>query len=116
MDTLLYLFACYGLTFALCDATILSGPRRLFRRVAFFREMLECYFCTGFWASAVVFAAWAYSNGFLVDASSPWHTAAYVLVNALAGAAFTYGLNVALTYLERHTPEVWVVGEKVDDA
>jgi hypothetical protein len=85
---MIFVLACYGLTFAVCDATLLSWPRSYVRRIPFFDALLSCYFCAGFWCAAVVSVVYLTL------------TPAHHLVHALAGAASTYAINQTLVAIE----------------
>ena len=109
-----YLLACYGLTFAICDAKLFARPRQWVKRVQFFDDLLTCYFCTGFWASIVVYVVMHY--GSLQDGNW-WLTPAYVAACAFAGAAFSYALNAAIVWLEYAVmPKITINGKEDDNA
>lgn len=95
---MIYLLACYGLTFALCDAKLFSRPRTWVKeKCSFVEELLSCYFCTGFWSSIVVYAS-MYYDGFTVD---NWQRSLISTVaSSFAGAAFSYALNAAIIWME----------------
>lgn len=84
---MIYLLACFGATFALCDSSFFSWFRTLVGRLHFFKEMLACYFCTGFWVS-------------LGLACLLFPLDAWVVARALAGAAVAYVLNTAQMAVE----------------
>ena len=100
MSELLYLLACYGLTFVVCDATLFSRPRQWVRKVVFIDKMLACYFCTGFWTSMVVTLT-EYRT--FVDGVWP-DIGIWVAMQALAGASFCYGFNTLVLWLEGSRP------------
>lgn len=86
-ELIVWLLACYGLTFLLCGAKLTAAPRRLLSRLAFFANLLSCYFCTGFWVSLAL-AYWVLQ------------TPAWAVLHGFAGATFCYGLDVLLRRLE----------------
>ena len=49
MDIALILLACYGLTTILVKSTIMERFREFVGKVEFFRELISCSLCTGFW-------------------------------------------------------------------
>ena len=49
MREVFFLLASYGVAFSVCDAKILSIPRRWVCRWSVIDSLLSCYFCTGFW-------------------------------------------------------------------
>lgn len=103
MAELLFLLACYGLTFAVCDATVFTRPRGWVRRhSAFIDTMLDCYYCTGFWTSMAAYSALYYESFF----GSRGVVAVHVVLHGFAGAAFSYVLNAGVVWLESFTPVV----------
>lgn len=109
MKEVVFFLACYGLTFTLCDAGIFDRPRQILARVRIIKSLLQCYFCTGFWVSAVWWVV--LFSGLLNGTPEPQNwpvTAAWGSAYALAGATFSYGLDVALTVLERNLQQSWV--------
>jgi Protein of unknown function (DUF1360) len=55
IDTIIFLLACYGMTFFIKESDILARPRSwLMMKSVFITKMLYCWFCTGFWASILV--------------------------------------------------------------
>jgi hypothetical protein len=65
LDTILTLFAIFGLAYALKESSMLAGPRNwLMLRSVFFAKMLMCWFCTSFWCGLIVFALhqWQYGT------------------------------------------------------
>lgn len=55
-----WILAVYGIAFLLSDAKILSDwipLRPLLKRVNFFKDLLECYFCMGIWIGAALWVA-----------------------------------------------------------
>ncbi len=97
MSLLTIWLACYGVTFLLCDAKIIEAPRQwLTSRSTFLNELLNCYFCTGFWASLAVW---------FVVGELPANPSRYVeslVLNAFAGATFCYALNSLILTLESY--------------
>lgn len=91
-----FLLACYGLTFAICDASILSRPRDLVRRVKIIDELLSCYFCAGFWVSLGLYLL---LFGHTIEVVN-YVSVVWVLAHAFAGAAFTFVADVAVDFLE----------------
>jgi len=92
MTTLVYLLACYGLTFTLCSSKILDRPRFwAVDKSDFAAQLLACYFCMGFWASLAVYPAI-----FLLDqdpVNLTWKMAIKAGAYSLAGASFAYGFD-----------------------
>ena len=98
MAEVLYLLACYGLTFAVCDAKLFFRPRNWVRSWGgFFRDLLACYFCVGFWTSMLLFVLTSY--GTLVDGTT-WMKVVWIVAHGFAGAAFSYALNAAVVFME----------------
>lgn len=96
MDTILYLLACYGLTFTVCDAHLFGRPRRWLKaRSSFIHDLLSCHFCTGFWTSMAI-AAVLYSSqhGSLIS------KAGWSIVYGFAGAAFCYAFDTVVRWFE----------------
>lgn len=90
----LLLRAAAGLTFALRESEIF-GERYLrlrpwLQRFAFFREMLECPFCTSFWTGAVTYVLWR-------PAGFKWRR---VPLFGFAAAAYGYETELRLQQLE----------------
>lgn len=48
-QTILLLLGCAGLAYILMYGTILDRPRNILLNYSFFRELLDCPFCIGFW-------------------------------------------------------------------
>lgn len=97
MATLLYLIACFGLTFLLVDAAIFSRPRTwVLDRVSFLADMFVCYFCTGVWAAG---ALWCVKE-FAPMVSTP-------LNMVLAGATVTYFLSLVMERLDSAPQAEW---------
>jgi hypothetical protein len=97
---LIFLLACYGLAFTICDAKLFRAPRMWVRsRFRFFDELLSCYFCTGFWVSLSV-AILAYWFEYPILISKVWQCCFY----GFAGASFCYGLDAVIRWLEARTP------------
>jgi hypothetical protein len=56
MEFIYFLLASWGLTHILVSSTILKGFRDWCHiRIPFLGRMLECYQCTGFWASLFIY-------------------------------------------------------------
>ena len=92
------LLACYGTTFFIADSALTVGLRYHLSKVSFFRKLLSCYFCLGFWNSLII------SLLFIEAPLEPTNWVSFVgthIMHGFAGAAFTYGLNVVLESLER---------------
>lgn len=82
----MFLLACYAATFVLIESELLAVPRaRLSEECPLLKRMLQCWLCTGFWASAMVSACW-----FL---ATEHQGAVLIPVYALGGAASTYILD-----------------------
>jgi hypothetical protein len=97
-QTIVWLLACFGLTFLLCDAAITAVPRTwLVMRFGFFRKLLACYFCTGFWASL------ALAVGLIREPL-------WLVLYGFAGASFSYALNVVLVALEEPPDVIDAIG------
>lgn len=88
----LFLLACFGLTYLVRSSSIARLPRLwLVGHSRFFRAMLACAFCTGFWCSLTVGAAMP---------EVPWRL---LLPYALAGAGFAYGFDALVLLIETIT-------------
>jgi hypothetical protein len=88
-----WILAVYGVAFLLSDAKILSDwipIRPLLKRVKFFKELLECYFCSGLWIGA---GFWL-----LLYWPHPWKKEA--LLYLPAGAAGAYLLDLVAHLIE----------------
>ena len=86
-ELIVWLLACYGMTFLLCSAKITAAPRRLLCRGRFFDELLGCYFCSGFWV-ALATAYWLLQ------------TPSWAILHGFAGATTCYALDALLRRLE----------------
>lgn len=89
LDTIITLFAIYGLTYAVKESSLLAGPRNwLMLRSVFLTKMLMCWFCSAFWASlwVLVLHQWAGMPG-------------SILLWGLGGAAIGHLLNALYTRL-----------------
>jgi len=53
-DLLFYTFASYGLCYILMEAKILNFARDKITKVKFFRDLLNCSLCTGFWTGLII--------------------------------------------------------------
>lgn len=94
-DLLVWLLACYGITFVLCSAKLTAAPRRWLCRWGFFRELLGCYFCSGFWVGFAT-AIWL-----MEEPVSALSHGLGALLHGFAGATFSYALDALLRRLER---------------
>ena len=95
MPDLMYLLLAYGLTFGIQNkATFLRGKFALLDR------LLKCTYCTGFHAGWMTWLlAWALEGG-LPGASTPLGIAASLVAWGLSSAAFSYGVDTAIRWLE----------------
>jgi len=103
IELLVYWFACYGLTFTLCDAKILARPRRfLVSKSQVIRDLLGCYFCTGFWVSGGLYLAlFPQPQACLgMEDQILWFRVVWTIGFALAGATISYFLNALIEALE----------------
>lgn len=90
-DTLL-LFACfYGATFMITQSKIFQGPRLFLARLAFFRELLSCPFCTGAHVGWVLYLAFSPMTSWSWQLGVQW---------LLASAAVSYLLDIFAEQLE----------------
>lgn len=96
MSDILYFVAAYGLCFGLMNDKAAVG-RALRRRVAFFDQMFECAYCTGFHCGWFVWVLRGFAVGFPSDMVS---SVAQLVVWGFAGAASCYALDVGLKWLE----------------
>lgn len=56
MNIIIILLAFFGATFALKETSLLNRPRSfLISLHPFFYNLLECYFCTGFWGGIFIY-------------------------------------------------------------
>lgn len=85
------LLAIYGVTYLVCDSKILERPRLLLCRVGFLRNMLACYFCTGFWVALGVYMYLGRSE--LPDGLDS------IVLYSFAGASVAYMLDAAVAFL-----------------
>jgi len=53
-DLLFYTFASYGLCYILMEAKILNFARDKITKIKFFKDILNCSLCTGFWTGLLV--------------------------------------------------------------
>jgi len=53
-DLLFYTFASYGLCYILMEGKILNFARDKVTKVKFFRDLLNCSLCTGFWTGLLI--------------------------------------------------------------
>lgn len=96
IETIIWLLACYGITFLLCGAELTSRPRHWLGQIRFFAKLLDCYFCSGFWVS-------------LVTASYLLQKPAWALLHGFAGATSCYVLDALVRRLE--APETRLLHE-----
>jgi hypothetical protein len=94
MPGLMYLVLAYGLTFGLQNkATFLRG------KLSFLDRLLKCTYCTGFHAGWMTWLlAWALEGS--MPATGPLPIAASLVGWSLASAAFSYGVDTAIRWLE----------------
>ena len=81
----------YGIAFLLSDAKILSEwipLRPLLKRLKFFRDLMECYFCMGIWISA---ALWLF-----LQWPSPWKREGLLYLFSGAAGAYLFDLTAHL--------------------
>jgi len=86
-ELIVWLLACYGITFLLCGAELTAAPRRWLCRLRFFEKLLGCYFCSGFWV-ALATAYWLLQ------------TPAWAVLHGFAGATSCYALDAVVRRLE----------------
>lgn len=87
-ELIVWLLACYGITFLLCSSRILATPRTwLVTRSSAVAELLACYFCTGFWVSLTT-ALWLLQ------------TPVWGVLYGFAGATSCYVLDAVVRRLE----------------
>ena len=53
-DLIIFTFASYGLCFILMHGEILNSLRDRITKFKFFRELLSCALCTGFWTGLIL--------------------------------------------------------------
>ena len=53
-DLLFYTFASYGLCYILMEAKILNFARDKITKIKFFKDLLNCSLCTGFWTGLII--------------------------------------------------------------
>jgi len=88
-----WILAVYGIAFLLSDAKILSDwipIRPLLKRVKFFKDLLECYFCMGIWIGAALWFGLHWSN--------PWRLEAVLYIPA--GSAGAYLIDLTAQFIE----------------
>lgn len=88
-----WILAVYGIAFLLSDAKILSDwipVRPILKRLRFFKDLLECYFCMGIWISAALWVGLTWPNFLKLDA----------VIYLPAGAAGAYLLDLVVHYIE----------------
>ena len=89
-DLIFYTLASYGLCYILMEAKILNFVRDVITKLKFFRELLNCSLCTGFW------------TGLLIGTFSPYNNILFALYSS-ATCYLIYLLNYIL--LNRVYPE-----------
>jgi hypothetical protein len=94
MPNLMYLVLAYGLTFGIQNkATFLRG------KLAVLDRLVKCTYCTGFHSGWMTWLlAWALEGR--APATQPLGIAASVVAWGLASAAFSYGVDTAIRWLE----------------
>lgn len=105
---IVWILAVYGIAFLLSDAKIMSDwipLRPLLKRVKFFKDLLECYFCMGIWISA---GLW-----FLLHWPDPWKLDAVLYLPA--GAAGAYLLDLTAHLIETRILTSFVPQEQEDE-
>ena len=88
---LFWCLAVYGMTFGLKDSKLLRAPRASIKRFEFFKTLLGCSFCVGFWSGLAVTAA-------LVPLSVG--VMPLVLLGGFAGATCSYVVDLLIIKLE----------------
>ncbi len=90
--------AIFGVTFLICDAKILNRPREwLISKSTFISELLECYFCSGFWVSLLIHAV-ELRQTYQDPIAYVWQ----VVLGGFAGASFAFFFNSLCLALEHH--------------
>jgi hypothetical protein len=110
MKTVFFLLACYGLTFLICDSSILSRPREVIKRLKLVNELLSCYFCAGFWVGLFWFFALYWAPTESVSYRIVFESLAY----ALAGAAFSFSFDILVETVEHITYGIQVYTGKFE--
>jgi hypothetical protein len=103
----LQLLASFGVTFTIASSHVFRPVRDLLTGVRsadkqfyrFFRELFQCYFCTGFWSSLLVAIVAVLATPF----DSLLTNVSYVWMFGFAGATFNYSFDVVLKSLEKYT-------------
>jgi hypothetical protein len=102
VNTLLHLLAAYGLAFYLQQkAAWLTDPIRT--RVELADKLLSCTFCLGFWCGLLVRGAGSVVAGEVYQVGLPEY-AFSLLGFGFASAAFSYGVDAAIQWLEENRP------------
>lgn len=101
---LLFLLGVYGLTFVLVDAKIFGTsylPIRPFltSKSKFFRDLLQCYFCTGFHVAWIIYVLLSLAMHTFNTISLAWWLD--LVMYSLSGAAFSYVTETVVANLER---------------
>jgi hypothetical protein len=61
-DLIFYTLASYGLCYILMEAKILNFVRDKITKLKFFKELLNCSLCTGFWTGLLIGTFIPYNN------------------------------------------------------
>lgn len=89
----MWVLCTYGIMFGIKYAVLAMPIRQQLRKVKFFKEMLDCSFCTGFWSGIAA--------GFLVlPFPASLSSALLCVATGFAGATVSYALDSALIRLE----------------
>lgn len=96
LHAILVVFAMYGITFAIKEASLLDKPRNyLARNSMFFYEMLSCAYCTGFHAGWIAYLLFNPLNVFSIREMVLW---------AFSSAAVSFTFNGIVTNLYKESP------------
>jgi hypothetical protein len=93
MEIILILLCAFGITFFLQHKTY-----PLLSKIKFFKEMLECTFCTAVHAGWMSYLLCDWVNFIELPFTSMLTN---LMVYAFAGGAFTYALDAVASYWER---------------
>lgn len=89
LDTIIILLSFYGMTYFIKESDILARPRNwVMMHSVFMTKMLYCWFCSGFWASVLVY--FLNENNFHLNSLILW---------GLAGATFSSFMNAIINKL-----------------
>ena len=61
-DLIFYTLASYGLCYILMEAKIFNFVRDIITKLNFFKELLNCSLCTGFWTGLLIGTFSPYNN------------------------------------------------------